>query len=353
MEVTSIADPKTILMALQEVRPTVFGAVPRVWERMKAMIELRMGQETDEQRKMAATWAFGVGKRKVLAEQAHLRGQGAPPDEALLAEYGRADALVLSRVRQLLGLNEARWLVSGAAPIAPDVLAFFGALGLPIHEVWGMSETSCVVTVNPRGRAKLGTVGLPVPGTQLSLAPDGELLVKGPLVMRGYRNDRARTDETIDADGWLHTGDIATIDGEGYVSIVDRKKELIINAAGKNMSPANIENTLKASSLLISQAACIGDRRPFNVALIVLDPEAVKAYPSSASIDAAVAEAVERANQRLSRVEQIKRYRVLSAAWEPGGDELTPTMKLKRKPIAEKYAAEIEKLYEGVATACD
>jgi long-subunit acyl-CoA synthetase (AMP-forming) len=196
---------------------------------------------------------------------------------------------------------------------------------------------------------------------ELAIAEDGELLTRGPLVMRGYRNEPEKTAETIDADGWLHTGDVATMDDEGYVRIVDRKKELIINAAGKNMSPANIENRLKSASPLIGQAIAIGDRRPYNVALIVLDPDACGAYAAKAGladaspaalcehegIVAAVTAAVEDANAGLSRVEQIKTFHILPVDWLPGGDELTPTMKLKRKPISEKYAAEIDALYSG------
>ncbi|HEV3365248.1 MAG TPA: long-chain fatty acid--CoA ligase, partial [Acidimicrobiia bacterium] len=225
----------------------------------------------------------------------------------------------------------------------------------------GMSELSCCATINPPDRIKIGTVGTALPGVELSIADDGELLCRGPLVMRGYRNDPEKTAEAIDADGWLHTGDVATIDDEGYVRIVDRKKELIINAAGKNMSPANIESQLKSASPLIGQVVAIGDRRPYNVALIVLDPDACAAYAARAGLDdasaavlcehegivAAVSAAVEEANAGLSRVEQIKTFRILPVDWLPGGDELTPTMKLKRKPIAEKYAAEIEALYAG------
>jgi long-subunit acyl-CoA synthetase (AMP-forming) len=206
---------------------------------------------------------------------------------------------------------------------------------------------------------KIGTVGPPLPGVELRLADDGEVLVRGEIVMPGYRNQPERTADTIDADGWLHTGDIGTLDEDGYLTIVDRKKELIINAAGKNMSPANIEGALKTASPLIGQACVIGDRRPYNVALIVLDPdgmaafaaghdvgdEALGALAEAEAVVEAVSEGVRRANDRLSRVEQIKRFRIVDGEWEPGGDELTPTMKLKRRPIAEKYAEEIEALY--------
>jgi long-subunit acyl-CoA synthetase (AMP-forming) len=246
----------------------------------------------------------------------------------------------------------------GAAPAPLDVLEFFAALGLPICEGWGMSELSCVATVNPPGRAKLGTVGPALPGVELALADDGELLCRGPLVMHGYRHDKEQTAEAIDEDGWLHTGDIARLDDDGYVSIIDRKKELIINAAGKNMSPANIEATLKASTPLIGQAMAVGDRRPYNVALVVLDPEAATAFAAQHGLDgtvpgslttddrllSAVSDGVRAANEKLSRVEQIKRFAVLPADWEVG-DELTPTMKLRRRIIEEKYRIQIEALY--------
>jgi long-subunit acyl-CoA synthetase (AMP-forming) len=251
--------------------------------------------------------------------------------------------------------------MTGAAPSPLEVLEFFAAIGIPICEVWGMSETASIATLVPRDGVRLGTVGPAIPGVELQLAQDGELLVRGGTIMAGYRNQPEKTAETIDADGWLHTGDIATIDPDGFVKIVDRKKELIINAAGKNMSPANIEAHLKQGSPLIGQAIAIGDGRPYNVALLVLDPDACAPFArehglSDSSVEAMAAEpavleevsaGVERANSHLSRVEQIKRFRILACDWAPAGDELTPTMKLKRKPISEKYAAEIEALYAG------
>jgi long-subunit acyl-CoA synthetase (AMP-forming) len=204
------------------------------------------------------------------------------------------------------------------------------------------------VTACPPAEARIGSVGRALPGVELSIADDGELLVRGPVVMRGYRNDPERTAEAIDPDGWVHTGDIASIDGDGFVRIVDRKKELIINAAGKNMSPANIESELKSASPLIGQAIVIGDGRPYNVALLVLDPDALAGRGAEdPAIAGDVDAAVERANSRLSRVEQIKRFELLAEEWLPGGEELTPTMKLKRRPIADKYASVIERLYAG------
>jgi long-subunit acyl-CoA synthetase (AMP-forming) len=265
-------------------------------------------------------------------------------DPSRLPEAGKA------LVRARLGLDQCASLVTGAAPAAEDVLQYFHALGMTLNEAWGMSELSCFATMSPPGDIRMGTVGKALPGVELRLLEDGELLVRAPLVMLGYRGDPERTAEALDSDGWLHSGDIAEIDGEGYVRIVDRKKELIINSAGKDMSPANIELRLRAASPLIAHAVCIGDRRPYNVALIVLDREMIArvaggSVPSHEALHAQVAAAVEAANARLSRVEQIKRYAILDADWPPGGDELTPTLKLKRRPILEKYAAEIERLY--------
>ena len=348
--VTSLDDATQLLAALHDTRPTVWLAVPRVWEKFKAAVESRLDD--------AGRAAIEVGLRKVRAEQAAATGEGSGPDEQLSAEYAEAETSVFSGLRRQLGLDEVRCSVTGAAPSALSVLEFFAALGLPIAEVWGMSEIG-VATGNLPGQERFGTVGVALPGYELRVADDGELLARGPAMMKGYRRDPERTAEAIDPDGWMHTGDVVTIDADGFVSIVDRKKELIINSAGKNMSPANIEAKLKSTDLLIGQAVAIGDRRPYNVALIVLDPDACAAYaaaqglPSAAPADlcrdpgvrAKVEAAVGRANEQLSRIEQIKRYEILPVDWEPAGDELTPTSKLKRKPIAAKYAAVIDALY--------
>jgi long-subunit acyl-CoA synthetase (AMP-forming) len=280
------------------------------------------------------------------------------PDDAA-AEWARADELVLSRLRARLGFDELRWAVSGAAPIPRETLAFFAGIGIPIAELWGMSELSCIAALSHPREARLGTVGRLLPGLEGKVAGDGEYLVRGPLVMRGYRKEPARTAEAIDADGWLHTGDILEVDADGYLRVVDRKKELIINTAGKNMSPANIETTVLAACPMIGAMVIIGDGRPYNTALMVFDADAVAPYAAQHGIaDAApaalaahpgviaqIAAGVAEGNAKLSRVEEIKRFRVLPAVWEPGGEEITLTMKLKRRPIAAKYAAEIEEMY--------
>jgi long-subunit acyl-CoA synthetase (AMP-forming) len=320
MQVTCLDNPKQLVPALLDTRPTFFGGVPRIWEKLMAGLE-----------------AAGI------------------TDPAALSEEARRGAL------EKIGLDQVHSSMCGAAPIPTEVLEYFIALGIHVQEVWGMSETTGLTTVNPRQRLRVGTVGTVLPGVEVRLAEDGEILVRGANIMRGYRNQPEKTAEAIDADGWLATGDVAEIDGEGYVRIVDRKKELIINAGGKNMSPANIEQKLKAASPLIGQAVAIGDMRPYNVALLVLDPDNAAAWAKQhgvadattaalaehEGVRAEIAKAVAEANTRMARIEQIKRYEILPTDWEPGGEELTPTSKLKRKPIAAKYAAEIDALYAG------
>ncbi|MFD6397306.1 fatty acid--CoA ligase FadD11 [Nocardia sp. NPDC060249] len=353
-QVTSVSDPKLIAAALADLHPTIWGAVPRVWEKLKAAIEFKVAAEPDETRRQAMVWAMSVA----AARSAHQLADEPVPAE-LAAEWARADELVLSKLRAALGLDRVRWAMSGAAPIPPQTLAFFAGLGIPIAEIWGMSELSCICSVSHPRDAKLGAVGKLLPGMQSRLSDDGELLVRGPLVMKGYRGLPEQTAEAIDADGWLATGDIVSIDDQGYLRVVDRKKEMIINAAGKNMSPTNIENAIKAATPLIGAMAVLGDGRSYNTALIVLDAESVEPYArehglpdasaAALAVDATVRAAIEagvaQGNSKLSRVEQIKRFRVLPTFWEAGGDEVTLTLKLKRKVIAEKYTAQIDELY--------
>jgi long-chain acyl-CoA synthetase len=335
---TDCPDARQVVAYLPEVRPTWFFAVPRIFEKLKSAIEAGIEAEQDEARKQATKWALDVGLRKVRLEQA-----GEPMPEELRAEHAKADELVLSKIRHGLGLDEIESINVGAAPTPREVIEFFHAIGVPLAELWGMSETTGYGTCNPPDRIKIGTVGPVSPGVEIKLADDGEVLIRGPVIMPGYRNHPEQTDEAIDAEGWLYTGDVGEFDEDGYLKIVDRKKELIINAAGKNMSPANIEAKVKTSSGLIGQAICIGDRRPYNVALITLDPDVAPAF--AGDVAAEVERGVAAANEQMARVEQIKKYKVLPEDWEPGGDELTPTMKLKRKPIHAKYEKEIEALY--------
>jgi long-chain acyl-CoA synthetase len=354
--ITTCPDPTQVFAHIADARPTRFGSVPRIWEKLKAALEAAIGAEPGEAKRHAMLEGIEIGLRKARTEQA-----GEPVPDALREAYERADETVFSKIRERLGFDRCESYITGAAPAPLEVFEFFAAIGIPICEVWGMSELSCVATLVPREQIRFGTVGLPLPGVEIKLADDNEILARGEIVMAGYRNQPEKTAETIDADGWLHTGDIGALDADGYLKIIDRKKELIINAAGKNMSPANIEQQLKQGSPLIGQAIAIGDNRPYNVALIVLDPDASAAFaaqhhlPDAApeviaaepAVLAEVASGVERANSHLSRVEQIKRFKILPCDWPPAGDELTPTMKLKRRPVAEKYAAEIEALYAG------
>jgi long-subunit acyl-CoA synthetase (AMP-forming) len=352
-QVTSVPDPKQVAAILPGLRPTAWGAVPRVFEKLKAALEAGIAADPDESRRGAVQGAIELARKKVRLEAA-----GEPVPEELAAKCAALDDAVLSKLREKIGLDQAEWVMAGASPLAPDVEEFLLALGLPLTEVYGMSETSCCLTVAPVSEARVGTVGPPVTGVEVKLAEDGELLVRGATIMRGYRNQPEKTAETIDPDGWLATGDVCEIDPDGHIRIIDRKKELIINSAGKNMSPANIEGVMKSAHPLIGQVAVIGDNRPYNVALVVLDPDAAAARAAASGTEASVetlaqdeavraevAAAIEAANGRLARVEQIKRYELLAEEWLPGGDELTPTMKLKRKPIAEKYGELIETLY--------
>jgi long-chain acyl-CoA synthetase len=352
-QVTTCDNPREILSYLPEVRPTWFFAVPRIWEKLKAGLETTLAsQPPEQQEKMEA--ALGAAREKVRLEQA-----GEPVPEELAQTVAKADEEMFSGLRSMLGLDEVIAINVGAAPTPPEVLEFFHAIGLELAELWGMSETCGAGTCNRPGEVKLGTVGPAAPGIEIRLADDGEVLIRGDVVMKGYRNQPDKTAETIDSEGWLATGDIGELDEDGFLRIVDRKKELIINAAGKNMSPVNIESALKGASPLIGQVATIGDRRPFNTALIVLDADFAPAWAGQQGIEdtsleglageeqvrEAVQEGVDKANAQLARVEQIKKFTIVAGDWEPGGDELTPTMKLKRKPIAEKYADAIEAMY--------
>ena len=354
--ITDCADPKQLLPHLIDSRPELWGGVPRIWEKLKAALEAGFAAEQDDQKRAGVAHALEIGRQKVRLEQA-----GEPVPDELAQQWAQMDELVFSKIKANLGLDRVRVSIVGAAPTPPEVMEFFGAIGIPICEVWGMSETTAIATMNPPGAQRFGTVGPPIPDTEIKLDDDGEILVRGPIVMRGYRNLPDKTKETFTDDGWLRTGDIGQWTDDGYLRIVDRKKELIINAAGKNMSPANIEATLKSASPLIGQAVCIGDARPYNVALIVLDPDVAPAVAAKLGAEGAtleqlatdervrglIAQAVEQANAKLSRVEQIKKFKLLPQEWLPGGDELTPTMKLKRKPIDAKYADEVEALYAG------
>lgn len=352
--ITCEPDPRAIAAALPDARPTTFFGVPRVWQKLKAGIEAKLAGESSGVKKALAGWAFGVGD-----QVAGLRLDGKSPSGLLGIQYGLADKLVLSKIRGAIGMDTMRYAVSGAASIPPEALRFFLALGIPVYEVWGMSESTGASTLTSPDNLAIGTVGRPVPGVEVRLGDDGELFVRGPVIMAGYRNQPEKTAETIDPDGWLATGDIAEIRADGNVKIVDRKKELLISESGKNLAPTNIENAIKAVSPLIGQIVALGDGKPYVTALVVIDPDmaAVKAHQhgleatdlaaisAHPEVVAEVKAAVVAGNAKLSRVEQVKRFTIVANPWEPGGEELTPTMKLKRNPINAKYADEIVGLY--------
>lgn len=353
MTVVDVDDPKKLIDVLPRVRPTAFAAVPMLWYKIKGRIETTIDSAPGLKGSLGR-WAVSAGRRRAAAEIA-----GRRPGAGVRVAAQIADVLVLSRIRSTLGLDRVEVAVSGAAAIDPAALEFMLALGVPVLEAWGMSETSAVTTINPVDAPRFGTVGVPIPGTEVVLSQDGEILVRGGGVMRGYHRDPDRTVETLDADGWIHTGDIGSFDERGYLRIVDRKKELIINSGGKNMSPSAIEGAIKAASPLVGSVVAIGDDRPYVTALITLDSdtaqqladrlgipectaEAMSRHPE---VEAEIMRAVDAANKRLSRVESVRRWRVLPEFWQPGGDELTPTLKLRRVPIGKKYADVIDELY--------
>ncbi|MGV9868750.1 AMP-dependent synthetase/ligase [Rhodococcus koreensis] len=354
--VTICADPSRILADLKDVRPSFFASTPRVWEKLRADIDKAVAGVADVERRAAITCAIELGIERVRAEQkAFAAGLDRPE-----FDFTPHEAELLRNLRRQVGLDRISASIVGGAPVDSEMVEFFHALGVPLGEAFGMTESSAVCAANPPSRVRFGTVGPALDGVTVRLAHDGEVLVKGPNVMRGYRGMPERTAEAIDRDGWLHTGDVARVDGDGYLRIVDRKKDIIINSAGKNMSPTLIQSALARATSLVNHVVVVGDRRPYNVALLVLDANEVLrfarangAVADDASelrdhpiVKAELDDAVARANSGLSRPEQIKSYRVLEGDWVPGRDELTPTMKLKRASIVNKYAAIIDEMYE-------
>jgi long-chain acyl-CoA synthetase len=349
-DVTTCPDPTQLAPYLREVRPEFFLGVPRVWEKIYAGIQAALS--ADPEKKAGFERALEVG-----AKAAALRNSGQPLPPELQAAWEQVDAAAFSNVRALVGLDCVQVALTGAAPIPRQVLDFFIHIGVPLSEVYGMSECTGPMTWTPHG-IKPGSVGPPIPGQELKLLDDGEVCCRGGNVFPGYLKDPERTAECLDPDGWLHSGDIGVQDEDGYVKIVDRKKELIITAGGKNISPANLEAAIK-SFFLIGQACALGDGRAFMAALIVLDPDVAPAWAKANGIEASnlaelaahpdvvaeVQRCVDEANQRFSQVEKIKKFTILPAEWPPDSEELTPTMKLKRRGVLSKYAEEIEALY--------
>jgi len=348
-EITTCPEPSLLTEYLPETRPNLFFAVPRVWEKMHAGILAVAAQDPAQSAALDAALAVG---RQAQAS----RARGEPLPSALADEHATHEP-TLAFVRGLLGLDDVVAALSGAAPINQEVLLFFRSLGIELSEIYGLSESTGPMTW-AAWRVKLGTVGPEIPGCTVRLGDDGEVLARGGNVFRGYLNDPTKTEEAVDAEGWLHSGDIGQFDEDGYLRIVDRKKELIITAGGKNISPANLETALKTAPI-IGQACVIGDGRPFISALLVLDPEVAPAWAAAHDLAATtpaelardpqvvaeVAREVAAANQHFSHVEQIKQFTVLGDEWPADSEELTPTMKLKRRGIHAKYADEIEAMY--------
>jgi len=344
-----------LVATLGAVQPTAFFGVPRVWEKIQAGIQALLAAEQDPARRAAVEAAMATGHRYVQSREFG----NTTPDE-LAEEFRRADEAVLRPIRSLLGLGEATIVSSGAAPMPPETGSFFAGLGMAILDVYGMTETAGAFTTNRPDTFRLGTVGRPLPGVEVRIAEDGEILTRGPLNTPGYLNLPDRTAELVDEDGWLHTGDIGSLDADGFLSVVDRKKELIITSGGENISPAAIESLLVAHPL-IGQALTYGDRRPYVVALLTLDGDVAPAWARARGVEAsslaqlaedrvvleAVREAVEAANLRLARVQQVKTWRLLPVEWTAESEELTPTLKLKRRVVHAKYADVIDALYAG------
>jgi len=333
---------------LREVRPTHFVAVPRVWEKIQERMEM-VGAASPAWRRKLVRWARGVGLAGGYADQ---RGERRP------TLYPVANALVFRTVRHRLGLDRARLLVTSAAPISRATLEFFLSLGLPISEVYGMSECSGPATRADAVAYRTGKTGVALPGTELRIAADGEICMRGRHVFKGYFKNPAATAETIDAEGWLHSGDIGTIDAEGFLEVTDRKKELIITAGGENVAPQLVEGVIKGIPV-VSQAFVVGDRRRYVAALLTLDPQKVSSVARECGspakdIESAVCceafhaylqQEIDGVNQRLSRVQAVKRFALIPDEFTIEGGELTPTLKLRRKAIAEKYRDVIERLY--------
>jgi long-subunit acyl-CoA synthetase (AMP-forming) len=353
MTVTCCPNSGTILRYLPQVKPNLFFGVPRIFEKLKHGLEAMVSTQPEEQKAMALG-ALNAAIQKVELEQA-----GQPVPEELKAAVAKADEELFSGLRAYLGFDQVDFIAVGAAPTPRDVIVFFHALGIEVAEIWGMSETTAIGAVNRKGNVKIGSVGQAFSGVDIKLDEDGEILLRSDVLMSGYRNMPEETAEAIDSDGWLHTGDIGTMDDEGFLTIIDRKKDLIINAAGKNISPSYIEGLIKSASPLVGQVCVVGDQRSYVTALILLDPEFGQAWAaqngleglsfeelaSNEKVNAAIQHGVDTANEKLARVEQVKRFKILPGEWQAGDIELTPTMKLRRKPIIEKYSAEIEALY--------
>ncbi|HMM84089.1 AMP-dependent synthetase/ligase [Azohydromonas sp.] len=348
-----VENPDTVPENVREIAPTVFAAVPRVWEKFYSAVMIAL-QESSRVQQIAYRWAIGVGGRVtdlVLARR--------PVPSALKLQFVLARWLALDNVRRLIGIHRAKYLVTGAAPISPDLIRWYLSLGVPMLEGWAMTENCALGTINRPEAIRVGTIGRAADGTEVRIDPDtGEILARGPNVFAGYLNLPDKTAEAIDADGWLHTGDVGTVDDEGFFRITDRMKDIIITAGGKNVTPSELENELKFSPY-VTDAVVIGDKRPYLTVLIMIDQENVEKYAQDhdvpfsnyASLTRArevqelIQREIDKVNAKFARVEQIKAFRLIETQLSAEDEELTPTMKLKRRFVQQKYAPLIESMY--------
>ena len=348
-----VENPETVPENVREIAPTVFTAVPRVWEKFYSAVAIGLRDSGKIQQAVYA-WGLGVGMR--IAE---LVLAGRPVGAVLKVQFMLARGLALDNVRRMIGIHRARFLVTGAAPISPDLVKWYLALGVPMLEVWGMTESCGASTYMPAARIKPGMVGPACPYNEVKLDPaTGEILVRGRNVFMGYLNQPEKTAETIDADGWLHTGDVGSVDADGYFRITDRMKDIIVTAGGKNITPSEFENDLKFSPY-ITDAVVVGDKRPYLTAIVMIDQENVEKFAQERDIafsnylsltrakevQELIWGEIERINRKFARVEQIKKFYLLENQLGAEDDELTPTMKLKRKFVEKKYAEHIEAMY--------
>jgi long-chain acyl-CoA synthetase len=348
-----VENPETVPENVREIAPTVFTAVPRVWEKFYSGVMIGL-KEAGKVQQAAYAWSIGVGHRV-----ADLVMEGKAVPGSLKLQFHMARVLTLNNVRKLMGIHRARFLVTGAAPISPDLVRWYLALGLPMLEVWGMTETCGASTGIPAERMKPGSIGPAAQYNEVRLDPQtGEILVRGPNVFMGYLNLPEKTAETIDKDGWLHTGDVGVVDEEGFFRITDRMKDIIITAGGKNVTPSELENELKFSPY-VTDAVVIGDKRPYLTVIIMIDQENVEKYAQdhdvpfsnyasltrAPEVQALIQSEIDRVNKKFARVEQIKKFFLLDTQLSAEDEELTPTMKLKRKLVQEKYSPQIEAMY--------
>lgn len=351
LHVSVCPDPSKVVETLAFVRPPAFFGVPRVWEKIANGLQGALERQPEPQRRATER------AREVALDSFRLRSSGEEVPAETIEQLAEHDANLLRPVRAMLGLDALQWASSGSAPISVSVLEILASVGIEVLEVWGMTETTGCATINAPEEFKVGTVGRPLPGMQVRIADDGEIFVRGPVVFLGYLDENGKIVSATDEDGWLATGDIGTVDDDGYLTITDRKKELIITDSGKNIAPTRIEGMLRAHPL-IGQAVAIGDRLPYVTALITLDEEGAPAWAASKGISGGIGELaahpevraevdsiVAEVNSQLARAEQIKNHELLHRAWNAESGELTPTLKLRRKVVHDRYSEVIESLY--------